>query len=134
MNVLKEVNHNHCVITSYDNAIVKIRFNEDADFKLEDAIEANQTMVNLAEGQSYLSLVDSINVRGQITTEALNHFANHPLTKGVRVAEAIVIDSLHNRILANFYLKFSKSHNPVKVFSKMDPAIKWLLDEFKKQL
>jgi len=134
MNVIKEVNHKHCVITSYDNAIVKIRFKEDADFKLEDAIEANQTMFNLAEGNPFLSLVDSIDVRGQISNEALNHFANHSLTKGVRVAEAIVINSLHNRILANFYLKFSKSHNPVKVFSKMEPAIVWLLDEYKRKI
>ena len=132
MNFITEVDLEKCVITLYDNRIVKIRFKDGIAFELHDAIEANQTMFNLAKGNTFLSLVDSINVRGEISNEALNHFAKHPLTKGVRVAEAIVIDSLHNRILANFYVKFTKSHNPVKIFSKMDSAIKWLLEELKK--
>lgn len=130
MNSIKELNLEKCVITLYDNRIVKIRFKDGVNFELNDAIEANQAMFDLAEGKPYLSLVDSIDVRGEISNDALNHFAKHPLTRGVRTAEAIVINSLHNRILANFYVKFTKSHNPVKIFSKMDAAINWLLDTY----
>ncbi|MGE3652523.1 MAG: hypothetical protein AB7G22_00250 [Flavobacteriales bacterium] len=128
--MIKELNLGKCVITLYDNHIVKIRFKDGVNFELNDAIEANQAMFDLAEGKPYLSLVDSIDVRGEISNDALNHFAKHPLTRGVRTAEAIVINSLHNRILANFYVKFTKSHNPVKIFSKMDAAINWLLDTY----
>lgn len=131
MNFIREIDHNKCVITLYDNSIVKIRFKDGVKFELEDAVEANQTMFDLAKGKPFLSLVDSVDVRGEISNEALEHFAKHPLTKGIRRAEAIVINSLHNRILANFYLKFSKSHNPVKVFSRMEPAVKWLLESYK---
>lgn len=133
MDFVKEIEHDKCVITLYNNCIVKIRFKDCISFELEDAIEANQTMFNIADGTPYLSLVDSINIRSEISNEAMLHFAKHPLTKGVRVAEAIIINSLHNRILANFYAKFTKSHNPVKVFSKMDNGIKWLLEVYKKE-
>ncbi|MBE7443217.1 MAG: hypothetical protein HS119_12285 [Flavobacteriales bacterium] len=132
MNFIKEIELEKSVISLFDNRIVKIRFKDGVDFVLEDAVIANQTMYDLAEGKSYLSLVDTINVRGQISKAAMEHFAKDSLTKGVRVAEAIVVDSLHNRILANFYLKFTKSHNPVKVFSDMDKAIDWLLEKYQK--
>jgi hypothetical protein len=89
-------------------------------------------MFDLVEGKPFLSLVDTINVRGQISKDAMEHFAKDPLTKGVRVAEAIVVNSLHNRILANFYLKFTKSHNPVRVFNNMDKAIIWLIETYAK--
>jgi hypothetical protein len=132
MNFIKEIDLEKSVISLFDNRIVKIKFKDGVDFVLEDAIIANQTMYDLAEGKPYLSLADTINVRGQMSKDAMEHFAKDPLTKGVRVAEAIVVDSLHNRILANFYLKFTKSHNPVKVFNNMDKAIEWLLDIYAK--
>ena len=132
MNFIKEIDLEKSVISLFDNRIVKIRFKDGADFHVGDAIIANQTMYDLAEGNSFLSLVDTINVRGQMSKDAMEHFAKDPLTKGVRVAEAIVVDSLHNRILANFYFKFTKSHNPVKVFNDMEKAIEWLLDIYAK--
>ncbi|MBI2279955.1 MAG: hypothetical protein HYU68_04600 [Bacteroidetes bacterium] len=131
MDFIKEIDLEKAAITLYDNRIVKIRFKDGVDFQLNDAIIANQTMFNIAEGKPFLSLVDTIDVRGQMSNEAMKHFAKDPLTKGVRVAEAIVVDSLHNRILANFYIKFVKSHNPVKVFNNMDKAIAWLLETYK---
>lgn len=134
MDFIKEINLEKSVITLYNNRIVKIRFKDGVDFVLDDAKLANQAMYDLAEGKPFLSLVDTINVRSQISKEAMEHFAKDPLTKGVRIAEAIFVDSLHNRILANFYLKFVKSHNPVKVFSNMDKAIAWLLDVYQKNI
>lgn len=131
MNIIKEIDLEKSVITLYDNRIVKIRFKNMVDFVLDDAIIANQTMFDVVDGNPFLSLVDTLDVRGQISNDAMNHFAKDPLTKGVRVAEAIVVDSLHNRILANFYLKFVKSHNPVKVFNNMDKAVVWLLETYK---
>src|SRR3989338_4796867 len=132
MNIIKEIDLEKSVITLYDNRIVKIRFKNMVDFVLDDAIIANQTMFDVADGNPFLSLVDTLDVRGQISNDAMNHFAKDPLTKGVRIAEAIVVDSLHNRILANFYLKFVKSHNHVKVFNNMDKAIAWLLETYQK--
>lgn len=132
MNFIKEIDLEKSVISLFDNKIVKIRFKDGVDFILEDAIIANQTMFDLAGGLPFLSLVDTIDVRGQISKKAMEHFAKDALTKGVRVAEAIVVDSLHNRILANFYLKFTKSHNPVRVFNSMDKAINWLLETYAK--
>jgi hypothetical protein len=132
MNFIKEIDLEKSVISLFDNKIVKIRFKDGVDFILEDAIIANQTMFDLVEGKPFLSLVDTINVRGQISKDAMEHFAKDPLTKGVRVAEAIVVNSLHNRILANFYLKFTKSHNPVRVFNNMDKAIIWLIETYAK--
>lgn len=133
MNQIKEIELEKSVITLYDNRIVKIRFLTNISFELEDAVIANQTMHDLAEGKPFLSLVDTFNVRSQISKAAMDHFAKDPLTKGVRLAEALVINSLHNRILASFYAKLTGSHSKTKVFAEFAPAIDWLLKIYKEQ-
>lgn len=42
-------------------------------------------------------------------------------------AEAIVVNSLAQRIISNFYISFkSKADYPIKMFNSKDEALKWL--------
>lgn len=43
-----------------------------------------------------------------------------------KVAEAMVIKSLPNRLLFRFYQKRDNPDNPVKAFSNRDDALDWL--------
>lgn len=57
--------------------------------------------------------------------ELLNAVAknkNNPYSK----ADAFVIKSMAQRILANFYIKIHKPERPTKFFSSKDDAILWL--------
>ena len=59
------------------------------------------------------------------TSEFLFHLAkksSNPYAK----AEAYVISSLNQKILANFYLKMIKPNRPTKFFSDVEEAKKWL--------
>jgi len=49
------------------------------------------------------------------------------------LAEALLIKSLAQRIMANFFIKFGKHHHPSKVFTREEVAIKWLLGFVQKQ-
>jgi hypothetical protein len=42
------------------------------------------------------------------------------------VADAFVIDSLAQRILGNFYLKFNKPQFPTRFFNSKEEALIWL--------
>ncbi len=48
-------------------------------------------------------------------------------------SEALLIKSLPQRIMANFFIKIGKHHHPSKVFTREEAAVKWLLEFVKKQ-
>lgn len=105
--------------------IVLLKFKEDVAFELRDAIEANKTIYSMVKGKSFLSLVDA-RVYGSISGDAREFFGKDALTKEIKIAEAIVIDNLSSRLLAKFYIRSSRSANPVKIFSDINTAELWL--------
>ena len=101
-------------------------YKSNINFELDDAIETNNVIYEMAEGKPFVVLVDGRGVYGNITNEARNYFVTDVKTKDIRLAEAILIDNLPARIFARFYIKVNKPNNPVQIFSKKDEAEKWL--------
>lgn len=54
--------------------------------------------------------------------------------RGNNVAKALLIRSLGQRIIANFYLKIHKPYIKTKLFSDRKKATDWLREEYKKHL
>ena len=96
------------------------------EVELEDAIEIDDISYDLVEGKPFVTLVDGRNVRSNISHEARDFFANDEKITKIRKAQAIVVNNLHTKLLANFYMKFYKPENPVKIFSDYDKAEKWV--------
>ena len=46
-------------------------------------------------------------------------------------ADAFIVTSLPQKLIANFYLKFNKPARPTKLFSKKEDAVKWLKNYLK---
>jgi hypothetical protein len=46
-----------------------------------------------------------------------------------KICNAVVVNSLAHKLIANFYFKFNKPSYPFKVFNKMDEAEKWCLEQ-----
>lgn len=101
-------------------------YKSDINFKLQDAIETNDTIYRMMNCKPYTILVDGRGVYGNITNEARNHFVTDPKTKYIRRAEALLIDNLPARIFARFYIKVNKPNNPVKIFGHKEKAMNWL--------
>jgi len=114
-----------------DDNIIYLRYKTDSYFELEDAIEVNTHIFNLAKGKHYSVIVDGRGVFGNITNEARMHYVNDPKTKNIRLAEAIILDNLPARIFARFYMKVNKPNNPVKIFSNEIEAEKWIYAIYK---
>jgi hypothetical protein len=47
-------------------------------------------------------------------------------TEGFKIKEAIVVNNLAQRILANFMIRYVKQSHPVKIFSTEEQALSWL--------
>ena len=102
-------------------------FNDKVSFELEDAIEVDEITYDLIEGAPFVTLVDARNIRSNISHEARDFFAKNEKIARIRKGQAIVVNNLHTKIIANFYMKFHKPENPVKIFSNYKKAENWLI-------
>lgn len=107
-----------------DDGIVVVRLREGAEVDVDGLKENFGVTFQMTEGRKSPVLIDS---RTLFTTtlEARTYSAAH--AKNFRVAQAILIDSLAMRIMANFYVNFNKPGVPTKLFTSFDEAVKWLM-------
>ncbi len=117
------------VVKNDDNLIV-LRINENAEIgipqidEIEQAI--NQLTCNLPH---YLLVVPGF---GSHSDRESREYAARQRKVKQTIAEAIVVQNLPLRILANFYAKFNKPSQLIKLFPTEEEALEWLR-EMKKE-
>jgi hypothetical protein len=90
--------------------------------------EAHETIGKVGKGQRYPLLIIA-EKDSTLDTAAMAYMAkddSNPYSN----AEAIVIYSISQKLLGNFYLSFNRPKKPTKVFTKMEEALQWL-EQFK---
>lgn len=106
--------------------ILFLKFKDnDIEIDLEEAKLHQQIAEKLTNSKKMLVLVDARDSMHMLTKEASEFIA----AVDVKIAEAIVVKELHQRLLATFYLKFvqAKSKHPIKVFTDIEKAKSWLI-------
>lgn len=109
-----------------DLGILWVKYHKEVDMTPEDARLHIDTVVKLCGKEKRPFLIDTREAKGSYSIGAMRKLAKDPAIVKVRKAQAIIIDSLSNRILANFYIKFHKPANPIKMFADEKEAIQWL--------
>lgn len=114
----------------YTNQIVCYEFYDDIFIEIEDVKELAQATEELTGGIIPVLNLSITGQRNNISTEAFSFNVHKELNiKQKTLAEAVVIDNLATRIMANFYYKVVKKDHVVKVFDKKKEAINWLLSK-----
>lgn len=115
----------------FDNFSVKINENNfyeievfnDKEFSFPQLVELVNAQQNLgSEKLPVLVLCEEFASTDTIFVKHLAQNKNNPYSK----ADAFVISSLAQKIIANFYLKFSSPERPTKFFKEKGEAIIWL--------
>ncbi len=106
--------------------LTAIVFKTKVQFELNDAIEVDDYTYDWVQGKPFVTLVDGRNIRSNITHEAREYFAKHEKITRIRKGQAIVVNNLHTKLLANFYMNFHKPSNPIKIFTDYDKAYNWV--------
>lgn len=104
---------------------------KNAHVDIPEVKENFEAVMKLVEGNPYAALTD-VRTTISITKEA-REFAARPEYFHLQVAHAIVINSLPNRLLANFIIKFHKPASPTKLFSDFKAAHAWLKERLNEQ-
>ena len=105
---------NIVMVTVKDNSIIDI----------EEIIAIKKLNVELVGGVNYGLIIET----GRYTSIS-NEARTMMVTKQIeenRVAIAIIINHLPQRILANFFLKINNPAVPAKIFSSRQRALQWM--------
>ena len=109
----------------YDNSILVVRFIEGiGDIDLQEAKAQFDAGFKLTGGKKIPVLVDVRPSFHSLTKEAKEFAAKNDM----KTAEAILVNSLHQRLIGTFFLKLvsSFSSHPTKIFNNENEALKWL--------
>lgn len=116
-------------LTLVDNLFYQVELAEDIDFEisdLQDLVEAEREL----DGRKLPVLV-LCEPTTNTNVDLMNYLSknkNNPYS----VADAFVITSISQSILANFYSKINKPERPTKFFTKREEALEWIKQFFTK--
>jgi hypothetical protein len=109
-----------------------IRLNENAEIDIPEVDENYQAAYELTQFEKHVVLVDAT-AHINITKEARERLGSPEYQKSI-VAQAIVVNSLANRIIGNFMIRMNKALSTAKLFSDETSARKWLKKQWEADL
>ena len=109
-------------VTITAEGFVHFKFKPDMFVELEDVLESYEIYKSLAEIKKRKVLIEFSKFTS-VSNEGLKFSATSDLDS---IAEAIVINTLPQRITARFYTKVNTKNHPVQYFSSKNEAINWL--------
>lgn len=113
--------HKHYV-TIYDSGILLFEVKKDAIISSYDLDQTRSWLAHFGE-KKYLNLFIA-----QSRSEVEDDFRLDAATSGkYTIADAIVVNGMAQRIMANLYLRFNKPVTPTKVFADQESAAFWLM-------
>jgi hypothetical protein len=114
-----------------EESILLIVMKEDAVVDVPASIENYHACRKLTKGNRFATLVDAT-LPATITKEARD-FSSDPEQYRDTIAQAVIVISLANRILANFIMLFLKRNRTVemKLFSDYNVALNWVREKIK---
>lgn len=114
---------NVCEMFLDERGFIRLNLQETKNsFDLNEAKRQFEIALKLSGNRPCKVLIDSRGSNAVPDKEAQDFTSNAPM----KIAEAIIVESLSMRILSKFYSKENKK-NTVKIFSNEDEAIEWLI-------
>ncbi len=112
--------------------ILRITFDVEDDISIEHLKEIKIIRENILGDNYYCSLIDVRKDFMGISTEAKEYVAKNPSINKFRIAEALLVKNLGQKLGVELYIRLFKPKRASKVFLKEDKANKWLEKEYKK--
>ncbi|MBS1651361.1 MAG: hypothetical protein JSU07_05045 [Bacteroidetes bacterium] len=123
--VIKSEKHSNFTISLRSDGILQFDIYDDIEFSYADAVELIDILETFGEGKKCKNLY-IIGKHCSAKMEAIQYFssdASLPFT----AADALVIQSLAQRLLGNFLVKLIRSKWPIRLFTEKEKAEEWLL-------
>ncbi len=124
MKLLSEIKFNYAKVQLYEPKFVRIEIFSETIIGLNESKSMNDAVGVLSEGTECLVLIVADEF-AQFDRDS-GDFSSSEEGQRFTFADALVVKSLSQKILANFYLKFNKPAKPTRIFTNEAEAIAWL--------
>ncbi len=105
---------------------LRIRHKSDTTFDIDDAIAQRNEITKFCDHQKMPFLIDMRVTNWSADKEVREFHASDKDLLAIKNAEAILVNNLGIRILANAYQRVNRPPVPVKVFTDENKAIEWI--------
>ena len=126
---MTSINSEKTIVSLIENNIIHIHLKSNQEIALNDAQEVLKSMGIVGEGKKYPVFIDVgefVNIDDDVRVFSASKAGNI-----YTIADAIAVDNIAQKLLANFYLKNDHPKVPTKIFSNKHDALAWL-SEFQK--
>ena len=122
--ILKQKELPHTKIQLRDDGIIQFFYGDYVHYNMDISQEVENEMMAVTEGGTYMSL----RVAGKQSSMAIKVMQYLSRGRGclLTLADAFVIKSIFQRILAKIYMSFAKPYVPTKFFGTIEDAENWL--------
>ncbi|PIE86769.1 MAG: hypothetical protein CSA03_03785 [Bacteroidetes bacterium] len=111
-------------VTLIDNAMVETRIEKDREFELKDAQQMVDTVQTIGNSRKFLHL--TIFGERTVPSKEARQFSISKSGSQFKLAEAIVVQSLSQKMVFNFMINVERPSVRTKLFTSIDEAKKWL--------
>lgn len=120
------------VIQKSGDFILRITFDVENDISITHIKEIKAIRESIFADNYYCSIVDVRKDFMGISHEAKEYIAKNPIINKFRIAEAILVKNLGQKLGADLYIRIFKPKASSKTFLNEDKAKKWLESKYKK--
>lgn len=111
-------------VTLRSDGILEIYIKDNEHFDLSDMQELIAAAKSIGNGKKFLNLV--IVQNGTLPTKEARDYSSSKEGSIYKLADAFVIESLAQKIIGNFIIKFNKPPVPTSLFNNEEDAVAWL--------
>lgn len=131
LKVLQEIQLKSALIRLIDEDIIEVHTTPEHETLIEDVEEINVTVKKmLGDNNHYIVVFVG---HGSTSSKSTREYAAKESFRKNVIAEAIIIDNLATRILANMYMKFARPKQKIKVVGSRSEAMDWI-NELKRKI
>lgn len=120
----KSISLQTMIVSLRSDGIIQIQVQAGSYSTVPMIKEAHEAVAKVSEGKR-LPLLIIAEKDSTLDTDAMAYMAKDDANPYSN-AEAILIYSISQKLLGNFYLRFNKPKKPTKIFTKMEEALSWL--------
>jgi hypothetical protein len=109
--------------------ILRIRLLENSDIDLEESKKMQEVSLNITNNKQFVALIDA---RAKVTlSKESREWGSTPEAQKNMLAQAIVVNSLANKLVGNFIIQFHKPVAKTRLFSDEEIAMRWLKEQLR---
>ncbi len=110
-----------------EEGILRIRLLENSEIDLTESKAMQKISLEITKNKKFVALIDA-RVKVVVSKES-REWGSSPEGQKNMVAQAIIVDSLANKLIGNFIIQFHKPIAKTKLFSDEISAMEWLKEQ-----